>query len=127
MRDFPLRTEDPNAAERTAVIQGTLDAIQRATHLITQCVTKSADGGMQDTFYMHIPANKTGLVIGRGGETIKSINGESGAHVELSRDSQNNPNEKVFVIKGTPYQIHVAQHLMRIKVGDVSDVWSAVD
>ena len=118
--------------ERTAVIQGSLDAIQRATHLITQCVTKSADGpgggggGMQDTFFMHIPASKTGLIIGRGGETIKAINSESGAHVELSRDSQNNMTEKVFVIKGTPYQIHVAQHMMRIKVGDVSGLAGVV-
>ena len=71
---------------------------------------------------MHVPATKTGLVIGRGGETIKSISGESGAHVELNRDDDNNPSERVFVIRGTPYQIHVAQHLIRVKVGDVSAI-----
>ena len=65
--------DDPAAPERTAVLQGTLEAIQKATHLITQCVTKSSDGGAADTFYMHVPANKTGLVIGRGGETIKQV------------------------------------------------------
>lgn len=42
------------------------------------------------------------------------------AHVELSRDPPPNAQEKVFVIKGTPYQIHHAQHIIRIKVGDVS-------
>ena len=68
---------------------------------------------------MHVPAAKCGLVIGRQGETIKQINSESGAHVELQRETANNPHEKVFTIKGTGAQIHVAQHLIRIKVGDV--------
>lgn len=36
-------------------------------------------------FYMHVPASKTGLVIGKGGDTIRQISSESGAHVELSR------------------------------------------
>jgi far upstream element-binding protein len=68
---------------------------------------------------MHVPANKTGLVIGKGGDTIKQICGETGAHVELSRDPMPNANEKVFIIRGTPYQIHHVQHIIRIKVGDI--------
>lgn len=28
--------------------------------------------------------------------------------------------DKVFVIRGAPYQVHVAQHMIRVKVGDVS-------
>ncbi|VDM75188.1 unnamed protein product [Strongylus vulgaris] len=69
---------------------------------------------------MHVPSNKTGLVIGKGGETIKQINAESGAHCELSRDPPPNPQEKVFIIRGTPYQVHHAQHIIRIKVGDIA-------
>uniref|UniRef100_A0A914C2S4 K Homology domain-containing protein n=2 Tax=Acrobeloides nanus TaxID=290746 RepID=A0A914C2S4_9BILA len=120
--------EDQNANERTAVIQGSPDQITRATQMISDLIFKSGGAGgggmgggsqIQETFYMHVPAGKTGLVIGKGGETIKQINGESGAHVELSRDPPPNQNEKIFVIKGTPYQIHHAKHLIRIKVGDV--------
>lgn len=44
------------------------------------------------------------------------INSESGAHCELSRDPPPNSQEKVFIIKGTPYQIHHAQHIIRMKV-----------
>ncbi len=77
-------------------------------------------GEQSDVFYMHIPSTKTGLVIGRGGETIKQISQESGAHVELSREPPPNASEKVFILKGSPYQIHHAQHIIRIKVGDVS-------
>ncbi|VDP14554.1 unnamed protein product [Soboliphyme baturini] len=80
------------------------------------CKYQNSDG---DVFYMHVPANKTGLVIGKGGETIKQIASESGARVELSRDPAPNDREKVFIIKGTPQQIHHASHLIRIRVGDV--------
>lgn len=111
--------EDQNGMERTAIIQGTPDQIQRATHMISDLVNKSGEGG-SDVFYMHIPSTKTGLVIGRGGETIKQICAESGAHVELSRDAPPSATEKVFIIKGTPYQIHHAQHIIRIKVGDIA-------
>lgn len=112
--------DDPSAPDRCAVIQGTPDQISKATHLISELVNKSGAGAQSEVFYMHVPANKTGLVIGKGGETIKQICNESGAHVELSRDPPPNASEKVFIIKGTPYQIHHAQHIIRIKVGDIS-------
>lgn len=77
-------------------------------------------GGAQNIFYMHVPANKVGLVIGKGGSEVKQVIAESGATVELSKESPPNDYEKVFIIRGTPEQIHHAQHLIRIKVGDVS-------
>ncbi|KAK0403207.1 hypothetical protein QR680_016781 [Steinernema hermaphroditum] len=112
--------DDPSAPDRCAVIQGTPDQITRATHMISELVNKSGAGAQAEVFYMHVPANKTGLVIGKGGETIKQICGESGAHVELSRDPPPNASEKVFILKGTSYQIHHAQHIIRIKVGDIA-------
>ncbi|PAV77854.1 hypothetical protein WR25_19983 isoform A [Diploscapter pachys] len=130
--------EDQSSADRTAIIMGTREQIYKATELITELVHKSLSGGgtggggnagggpmhntgnQQEVFYMHVPANKTGLVIGKGGETIKQINSESGAYCELSREPPPNAQEKVFIIKGTPYQIHHAQHIIRIKVGDIA-------
>ncbi|KHN75666.1 hypothetical protein Tcan_15951 [Toxocara canis] len=41
---------------------------------------------------------------------------DSGAHIELSREPPPNTFEKIFIIKGSPQQIHHAQHLIRIKV-----------
>lgn len=112
--------EDQSTPDRCAVIQGTAEQINKATQFISELVNKSGAGGGSEMFYMHVPSNKTGLVIGKGGETIKQICAESGAHVELSRDPPPNASEKVFIIKGTPYQIHHAQHIIRIKVGDLS-------
>jgi far upstream element-binding protein len=111
--------EDPNTPDRCATLQGTPDQIARATQMISDLLQRSQNSGVTETFLMHVPANKTGLVIGKGGDTIKQICGESGAHVELSRDPPPNASEKIFVIKGSPYQIHHAQHIIRIKVGDI--------
>ena len=112
--------DDPSTPDRCATLQGTPEQIARATQLISELLQRSQNQGQQETFLMHVPANKTGLVIGKGGDTIKQINQESGAHVELSRDPPPNASEKIFVIKGTPYQIHHAQHIIRIKVGDIA-------
>lgn len=66
--------EDPNAPDRCAVIQGSIEQIERATQMISELVTRSAQaGGPTETFYMPVPANKTGLVIGKNGDTIKQV------------------------------------------------------
>lgn len=53
-----------------------------------------------------------------GGETIKHINQQSGAHCELDRRSQNNQNatEKTFIIRGDPDQIETAKRIISDKV-----------
>jgi far upstream element-binding protein len=111
--------EDPTTPDRCATLQGSPDQIARATQMISDLLQRSQNSGVTETFLMHVPANKTGLVIGKGGDTIKQICAESGAHVELSRDPPPNASEKIFVIKGSAYQIHHAQHIIRIKVGDI--------
>lgn len=68
---------------------------------------------------MLIPASKCGLVIGRGGETIRQINKESGAYCEMSRDPSISAIEKQFVIRGSETQVEHAKHLIRVKVGDI--------
>jgi far upstream element-binding protein len=119
--------------QRTAIVTGTEDQIQKATQLITdlvqQAVEKTGGGsangigtgppGTVEIFYLHVPAKKAGLVIGRGGESVKQIEAESKARVELCRDPPANEAEKVIIIKGTPEAIHHAKHLIRIKVGDI--------
>ncbi|TRY87936.1 hypothetical protein DNTS_005230 [Danionella cerebrum] len=66
-----------------------------------------------------IPADKCGLVIGKGGETIKSINQQSGAHVELQRNPPPNtdPNIRIFSIRGSAQQLEHARQLIDDKIG----------
>ncbi|EEC08006.1 KH domain RNA binding protein, putative, partial [Ixodes scapularis] len=68
-----------------------------------------------------VPANKCGLVIGKGGEAIRQINQQSGAHVELSRAPPPNPVEKVFIIRGNPQQIEHAQQLINERIGGLAE------
>ena len=55
-----------------------------------------------------------------GGETIREINRQSGAHVELSRNQPPNPRERVFRVAGNPDQIQGAIRMMSEKAGVVS-------
>ncbi|XP_044747360.1 far upstream element-binding protein 1 isoform X2 [Coccinella septempunctata] len=65
----------------------------------------------------NVPANKCGVIIGRGGETIKQLNAQSGAHCELDRRNQNpNASEKTFIIRGDPEAIEMAKRIIQEKI-----------
>lgn len=55
-----------------------------------------------------------------GGETIREINRITGAHVELDRQSGNNPMERLFRIQGAPDQVQHAIRLINEKTGVAS-------
>ena len=52
-----------------------------------------------------------------GGETIRRINQESGAHVEVQKHPGPNPYQKVFSITGTPDQMQRAFQMIHEKEG----------
>jgi len=130
--------------ERLCTISGTSDSIQMATSIIQDLIAqaKARDGGrgpgrggggsggnswMGGSGQMNgsgggevqfpVPADKCGLVIGKGGETIREIKNMSGAHVELSRAPPPNPSEKFFIIRGNAEQIDNAQRMISEKIG----------
>ncbi|XP_046671926.1 far upstream element-binding protein 1 isoform X2 [Homalodisca vitripennis] len=74
-------------------------------------------GGDKTESTFTVPAAKCGVIIGRGGETIKLINQQTGAHCELDRRPPANPAEKTFVIRGAPDQIENAKRLIAEKLG----------
>lgn len=55
-----------------------------------------------------------------GGETIREICRQSGAHVELNRDQSLNQLERIFRIQGSPEQVQSAIRLICEKAGIVS-------
>ncbi|XP_059224833.1 far upstream element-binding protein 1 isoform X2 [Stomoxys calcitrans] len=63
-----------------------------------------------------VPASKCGIVIGRGGETIKLINQQTGAYCEMDRNAVNPPSEKLFKCKGTPEQVEAARQMIAEKI-----------
>ncbi|KAJ8285659.1 hypothetical protein GJAV_G00029480 [Gymnothorax javanicus] len=138
-----FKPDDGISPDRIAQVMGQPDRCQHAVHLINELVhtaqerdgfggagglrsrgrsrgewNMGAPGGLQEVTYT-IPADKCGLVIGKGGETIKNINQQSGAHVELQRNPPPNtdPNVRIFTIRGTPQQMELARQLIDDKIG----------
>uniref|UniRef100_A0A8D2N6N3 Far upstream element binding protein 3 n=1 Tax=Zonotrichia albicollis TaxID=44394 RepID=A0A8D2N6N3_ZONAL len=143
-----FKPDDGISAERVAQVMGLPDRCQHAAHIISELILTAqerdgfgnlavargrgrgrgdwsvgAPGGVQEITYT-VPADKCGLVIGKGGENIKSINQQSGAHVELQRNPPPNtdPGVRIFTIRGVPQQIELARHLIDEKVGWSSGV-----
>ncbi|XP_024253232.2 far upstream element-binding protein 3 isoform X10 [Oncorhynchus tshawytscha] len=138
-----FKPDDGISPDRIAQVMGQSDRCQHAVHLINELVQTAqerdgfgspvgprgrgrgrgdwnmgAPGGLQEVTYS-IPADKCGLVIGKGGETIKNINQQSGAHVELQRNPPPNtdPNVRIFSIRGTHQQMEMARQLIDEKIG----------
>ncbi|XP_047380568.1 far upstream element-binding protein 3 isoform X2 [Sciurus carolinensis] len=138
-----FKPDDGISPERAAQVMGPPDRCQHAAHIINELILTAQErdgfgglavargrgrgrgdwslgtpGGLQEVTYT-VPADKCGLVIGKGGENIKSINQQSGAHVELQRNPPPNtdPSLRIFTIRGIPQQIEVARHLIDEKVG----------
>ncbi|XP_069465366.1 far upstream element-binding protein 3 isoform X2 [Ambystoma mexicanum] len=138
-----FKPDDGISPERVAQVMGLPDRCQHAAHIINELILTAQErdgfgsiavargrgrsrvdwsigtpGGMQEITYS-VPADKCGLVIGKGGENIKGINQQSGAHVELQRNPPPNtdPSVRVFTIRGIPQQIELARHLIDEKVG----------
>ncbi|XP_007900973.1 far upstream element-binding protein 3 isoform X2 [Callorhinchus milii] len=138
-----FKPDDGVMPDRIAQVMGPPDRCQHAAHMINELIHTAQErdgqsgfggpgrgrgrgrnewnmgppGGMQEITYT-IPADKCGLVIGRGGDTIKSINQQTGAHVELQRNppQTSDPNIRVFIIRGALQQIEHARQLIEEKI-----------
>ncbi|RDX58424.1 Far upstream element-binding protein 1, partial [Mucuna pruriens] len=68
-----------------------------------------------DEFVMKIPNNKVGLIIGKGGETIKNMQASTGARIQvipLHLPPGDPSTERTLKIDGTPEQIESAKQLV---------------
>jgi len=79
---------------------------------------RSENGGDRTEFVL-VPSNKVGLVIGKGGETIKSINQASGAYVEIDKRAPPDAQEKNFIIRGPPDSVEKAKQMVLEKVREI--------
>uniref|UniRef100_A0AAY4B7M4 K Homology domain-containing protein n=1 Tax=Denticeps clupeoides TaxID=299321 RepID=A0AAY4B7M4_9TELE len=136
-----FKPDDGSTPERIAQIMGPPDRAQHAADIISDLLRSvqaggppgpggrgrgrgqgnwnmGPPGGLQE-FAFTVPTMKTGLIIGKGGETIKSISQQSGARIELQRNPPPNadPNIKMFTVRGNPQQIDYARQLVEEKIG----------
>ncbi|XXG45919.1 hypothetical protein AAC387_Pa02g0879 [Persea americana] len=117
---------DPNSLTRTVELVGTSEQISKAEQLINDVLTEAEAGtgasrrftmgqpGVEQ-FIMKVPNNKVGLIIGKGGEMIKSMQAKSGARIQLTPlhlPAGDTSTERTVQIDGTKEQIESAKQLV---------------
>uniref|UniRef100_A0A1A7Z385 KH-type splicing regulatory protein n=1 Tax=Iconisemion striatum TaxID=60296 RepID=A0A1A7Z385_9TELE len=102
--------------ERSISLTGSADAIQRAKDFIDDIVSRGHEpsngqsGSMQEII---IPAGKAGLIIGKGGETIKQLQERAGVKMILIQDASQPSNiDKPLRIIGDPYKVQQAKEMV---------------
>ncbi|XP_042511929.1 far upstream element-binding protein 2 isoform X2 [Macadamia integrifolia] len=115
---------DPNSLTRMVELMGTPDQISKAEQLINDVLAEAEAGGSgvvsrrlsgqpgAEQFVMKVPNNKVGLIIGKGGETIKNMQATSGARIQLiplHLPPGDTSTERTVQIDGTPEQIESAK------------------
>ncbi|KAJ6924458.1 hypothetical protein NC652_017666 [Populus alba x Populus x berolinensis] len=118
---------DPNSPTRMVELMGTPEQIAKAEQLINDVLAEAEAGGSgtvsqrftghggSEHFAMKIPNNKVGLVIGKGGETIKNMQARSGARIQvipLHLPPGDTSAERTVHIEGTSEQVETAKQLV---------------
>ena len=116
----------PGVTTREITITGSDSQVQFAANEINRIVDTAStgrretpglgyNGGANDnTFVMRVPHNVVGLIIGKGGDTIRTIQQSSGAHMQVQRDAevQGGIDKREVNISGTPTQIELAKSMV---------------
>ena len=112
---------------RSISLTGTPETIASAKELINRIIADASqvggvDGGMAAPQHMEsvdIPKERVGMVIGRGGETIKRLQEESGARLQMIQDGDFALSElKPLRISGDPDQVAKAVRMVRQLIFD---------
>jgi polyribonucleotide nucleotidyltransferase len=104
-----------NPDERKVIIVGLPEDIEEARRLIMDKIMEEPRGARTfDQVQYMVPAGKIGLIIGRGGETIKDIQERSGARIFVSLDAKVDPEtgEKPINLTGDAEAIRTAKTLI---------------
>ena len=67
---------------------------------------------------IEVPLNAVGLLIGKGGETIKRLQVQSSAHIQVEKDVHPGTNYKIVHVQGPPEEIRAAKAL----IGNIIDL-----
>ncbi|XP_074281028.1 uncharacterized protein LOC141605972 isoform X2 [Silene latifolia] len=122
---------DPNAKTRTVELVGTSESLNKAERLIKDVIVEADAGGSPSLVArgfsaamnsgsteveIPVPGDKVGLIIGRGGDTIKNLQTRSGARIQLIPQNvpgEQSSKEKKVKITGDRKQVEVAKELIK--------------
>ncbi|KAK7406015.1 hypothetical protein VNO78_07629 [Psophocarpus tetragonolobus] len=123
---------DPHCATRSVELIGSLESIDKAEKLMTAVIAEADAGGSpslvarglspaqatvgSEQIQIQVPNEKVGLIIGRGGETIKGLQTKSGARIQLIPQhlpEGDDSKERTVQVTGDKRQIEIAQELIK--------------
>lgn len=123
---------DPHSATRSVELIGSLESIDKAEKLMNAVIAEADAGGSpslvarglspaqatvgSEQIQIQVPNEKVGLIIGRGGETIKSLQTRSGARIQLIPQhlpEGDDSKERTVQVTGDKRQIEFAQELIK--------------
>uniref|UniRef100_A0A8C4X1C2 K Homology domain-containing protein n=1 Tax=Eptatretus burgeri TaxID=7764 RepID=A0A8C4X1C2_EPTBU len=118
-----FKQDDGSGPDKMASIVGPPDRCQHAAQLVTELISSvqvwrggenSANSSLLFDVLVFPSLTCMQCIYSPGGETVRNINQQTGAHVELQRNPPPNsdPNFKVFLIRGSPQQIDHARHMI---------------
>ncbi|XP_068130225.1 far upstream element-binding protein 2 isoform X2 [Hyperolius riggenbachi] len=108
--------------DRIVSLTGSPDSVQKAKMMLDDIVQRGRGGGPPSQFHdnssngqngslqeIMIPAGKAGLIIGKGGETIKQLQERAGVKMILIQDASQGTNvDKPLRIVGEPFKVQQA-------------------
>jgi len=71
---------------------------------------RGSDSGA--TTCLPVPSSLVGMIIGRGGETVKRLAAESGARIEVAKEQAEGSEERDIYITGTPECVEEAREMI---------------
>ncbi|AES93870.2 far upstream element-binding protein 2 [Medicago truncatula] len=123
---------DPHSSTRPVELIGTLESIDKAEKLMNAVIAEADAGGSpalvarglspaqaivgSDQIQIQVPNEKVGLIIGKGGETIKSLQTKTGARIQLIPQhlpEGDDSKERTVQVTGDKRQIEIAQEMIK--------------
>mmetsp|Transcript_38077 Transcript_38077/g.89156 ORF Transcript_38077/g.89156 Transcript_38077/m.89156 type:complete len:1075 (-) Transcript_38077:54-3278(-) len=108
--------------ERTVYLSGQAENVERAKQLIDDTLSKARErSGMSNpnAHVLKVPHEMVGMLIGKGGETIKELKRESGARIDISKEPTEGThiNDRLVHISGPPECVEYARKMIEDMVG----------
>jgi len=114
-------TEGAKAGERTVYISGLQDAVDKAKKLIDDAIEKAKERTGQvnpNACTLKVPHELIGMLIGRGGETIKDLKKESGARIDIAKEAdEEGSTDRQVHITGPPECVEFAKKMIEDMLG----------
>lgn len=96
--------------EQLMLIRGTFSEIASGVEMVAQALNRSMETDANESLKMRmlVPAVQVGAIIGKGGETIKSIINDTGSALTITKDALGTSTDKGVDMTGTPSALREA-------------------